>query len=198
MEELIEDYGRLQAERTKNKEQGSNDFNLLSSVLRVNDEVRLHTRFLFALLNPKGKHYQGSKFLELFLKAIGREGWLDLNSNTLDIRKELCPAGKDDQIDLYISDDNRTIVIENKLNALDQPGQVKRYLRAIGADSGESPGDTLFIYLTKGRSRPSRNALAYPTNKKNDISRDPQPLEIFRQGEELFLGISKEKPCEVV
>jgi len=190
---LFEDFRRLEADQLANKEQGLNDFNLLGSVLSANDEVRLHTRFLFALLNPKGKHYRGSQFLDLFLKNIGRERWLDLNSDSLEIRKEYFPAGQGDQIDLYISDGKRTIVIENKLNALDQPGQVKRYLRATGADSSVSPEDTLFIYLTKGQSRPSPIALAYPGNKKMDISPDPEPLCIFKQGAELFLGTSKEK-----
>ena len=185
--DLFEDFRVLEADRIEKKEQGVNDFNLLGSVLSANDEVRLHTRFLFAMLNPKGKHYRGTQFLELFLKTIGREGWLNLNSEALEIRKEYCPAGQSDQIDLYISDGKRIIVVENKLNALDQPGQVKRYLRAIGADSGELALDTLFIYLTKGRSRPSSNALAYPENKKKSIPPDPTPLQIIDCDGELAL-----------
>ena len=86
MESWEEFFAALEAfekEQAEQKRKGSNDFNLLSSVLSVNDEVRLHTRFIYALLNPKGKHYQETRFLELFLETIGRQDWLDLTSVTV-------------------------------------------------------------------------------------------------------------------
>ncbi len=147
----------LNLEQGTQKQQGLNDFTLLGSVLSVNDEVRLHTRFIYALLNPSGKHYQGTLFLELFLNSIGRQGWLDLSS--VSIRKEYVPNGEVDQIDLYITDGSRQLVIENKLNAQDQKRQVARYLRAVGATDPEQANETLFIYLTKGRTKPSRHGL---------------------------------------
>ena len=186
---LLDDYARLEAERAKKIEQGINDFSSLGAVLSVNDEVRLHTRFLYRMLDPVGSHYRGSTFLTLFLKTIGREEWLNVNSDALEIKKEYCPSGNSDQIDLYITDGERTIVIENKLNAMDQPGQVKRYLRAIGADSGKALENTLFIYLTKGRSSPSSNALAYPENKDMGIPPDPKPLQVFPSEGEQVLGV---------
>jgi len=137
----------------RQKQRGLNDFTSLGSVLKANDEVRLHTRFIYSLLNPEGKHYQGTRFLELFLECIGRLDWLDIESTQ--VRKEYCPNGKDDQIDLYITDGIKEIVIENKLNAHDQPRQIIRYLDAIGANKPEKAEDTLFIYLTKNRNEPS-------------------------------------------
>lgn len=142
----------------KQKNQGMNDFTLLGSVLSVNDEVRLHTRFIYALLNPDGKHYQGTRFLELFLNIIGRRDWLNLSS--VIVRKEHCPLSHGEQIDLYITDGMRQIVIENKLNARDQKAQVKRYLAAVGATQPAQADNTLFIYLTKDRQRPSNHGLA--------------------------------------
>ena len=152
-EELFAVLEAFDEEQAEQKRKGLNDFNLLSSVLSVNDEVRLHTRFIYALLNPKGKHYQGTRFLELFLKAIGRQDWLDLTSVT--VLKEHCPDGQGDQIDLWITDGKRQIVIENKLNAQDQPQQVARYLEVINATDPAQADDTLFIYLTKNRQAPS-------------------------------------------
>ena len=152
-EELFAALEAFDEEQAEQKRKGLNDFNLLSSVLSVNDEVRLHTRFIYALLNPKGKHYQGTRFLELFLKAIGRQDWLDLTSVT--VLKEHCPDGQGDQIDLWITDGKRQIVIENKLNAQDQPQQVARYLEVINATDPAQADDTLFIYLTKNRQAPS-------------------------------------------
>ncbi|WP_341938242.1 PDDEXK-like family protein [Marinimicrobium sp. C2-29] len=147
----------LEAAQTSQKQQGLNDFNLLSSVLSVNDEVRLHTRFIYSLLNPEGRHYQRTRFLEIFLDVIGRQGWLELSS--IMVWKEVSPNGKGDQIDLLISDGNRQIVIENKLNAQDQPRQVLRYLEAVGATDPDRADDTLFIYLTKNRESPSARGL---------------------------------------
>lgn len=151
--ELFITLERFEDEQAKQKEQGLNDFNLLSSVLSINDEVRLHTRFIYSLLNPTATHYQGTRFLELFLDAIGRRGWLDLSSVT--VLKEHCPDGQGEQIDLWVTDGNRQIVIENKLNAQDQRCQVARYLEVVNATDPAQADDTLFIYLTKNRQSPS-------------------------------------------
>ena len=152
-EELFAALGTFEDEQKKLKQQGLNDFNLLSSVLSVNDEARLHTRFIYSLLNPKGKHYQGTRFLELFLDAIGRRGWLNLSSVT--VLKEHCPGGQGEQIDLWITDGRRQIVIENKLNAQDQYRQVERYLKVVGATDPLQAENSLFIYLSKNRHTPS-------------------------------------------
>jgi len=152
-EELFAALDAFEDEQAQQKQRGLNDFNLLSSVLSVNDEVRLHTRFIYSLLNPKGKHYQGSRFLKLFLEVVGRQDWLDLTSVT--VLKEHCPDGQEDQIDLWITDGKRQIVIENKLNAQDQRRQVARYLEAVGATDSAQADETLFIYLTKNRHGPS-------------------------------------------
>lgn len=152
-EELFSALEAFDEEQAEQKREGLNDFNLLSSVLSVNDEVRLHTRFIYALLNPKGKHCQGKRFLELFLEAIGRQDWLDPTSVT--VLKEHCPGGQGDQIDLWITDGKRQIVVENKLNAQDQPRQVARYLEVINATDPAQADETLFIYLTKSRQAPS-------------------------------------------
>lgn len=189
--ELFDNYAELEADRAKKIKRGINDFSPLEAVLSVNDEVRLHTRFLYRMLNPAGSHYRGNTFLTLFLKTIGREGWLNVNSDSLKIKKEYCPSGNSEQIDLYITDGKRTIIIENKLNALDQPGQVKRYLKAVGANSGEKLDSTLFIYLTKGRSSPSNDALAYPENKSMGIPPDPTPLQVFSWQGMQALGVKR-------
>lgn len=143
----------FQVEKLQQKQKGLNDFSALSSVLSVNDEVRLHTRFIYALLNPESTHYMGSQFLELFLRCLGHAEWLDLSSAV--VRKEFCPVGQSEQIDLYITDGNRQIVIENKLNAQDQPRQAQRYLQAVGTAGSAGKTETLFVYLTKGRKTPS-------------------------------------------
>ncbi|WP_432210426.1 PD-(D/E)XK nuclease family protein [Marinobacter alkaliphilus] len=175
-EELFAALEAFDEEQAEQKRKGLNDFNLLSSVLLVNDEVRLHTRFIYALLNPKGKHYQGTRFLELFLETLGRQDWLDPTSVT--VLKEHCPDGQGDQIDLWITDGKRQIVIENKLNAQDQYRQVARYLEVVNATDPMQADDTLFIYLTKNRHAPSVFGLGgltvcHRTSRLLNTSRQP-------------------------
>jgi hypothetical protein len=45
-------------------------FNVFTTLLAPNDEVRLHTRFLHCLLNPKGAHDCGPLFLRLFFETL--------------------------------------------------------------------------------------------------------------------------------
>ena len=45
-------------------------FNIFSILHKENDEVELHSRFISIMLSPNSKHKKGTKFLELFLKAI--------------------------------------------------------------------------------------------------------------------------------
>jgi len=49
-------------EQNKQKQRGLNNYNILTSVLNKSDEVRLHSRMIFSLLNPNGTHYQSSYF----------------------------------------------------------------------------------------------------------------------------------------
>ena len=47
------------------KLRGNNDYNLFVTLLDINDEVRLHSRFIHSLLDPNSPHYQKELFLEL-------------------------------------------------------------------------------------------------------------------------------------
>ncbi len=106
------------------KKRGLNDFNILTTVLRYSDEVRLHSRMIGNLLNPYGKHYQDTLFLEKFLKAIKLDEWgMDLSNITVGIEYK--------DIDLYITDGNKHIIIENKIWAKDQPCQIIKYINII-------------------------------------------------------------------
>jgi len=45
-------------------------FNIFTTLLKAHDEVRLHTRFLHCLLDPKGFHDCDSRFLDLFFDTL--------------------------------------------------------------------------------------------------------------------------------
>ena len=117
-------------------------FNIFSILLNENDEVNLHSRFLYELLNPVGTHGLGPIFLDLFVKECGLPS---LSHDTVQVRREHA------KIDLLIQDNHHSVVIENKIWAGDQPEQLKRYYSYV-ATLGRQP---LICYLTlDGRSAP--------------------------------------------
>lgn len=146
------EYNIFTKKREEQKIQGVNDYSLLASVLDINDEVYLHSRFLYSVFNPYGNHYQGNLFLKLFLSEIGiANDWL--NYNSVSIAKER--AG----IDIHITDGQKHIIIENKLNAGDQEKQVQRYIEHIIDFYNAEHQNIIFIYLSKNRQEPSKYGL---------------------------------------
>ena len=121
------------------KLRGNNDYNLFLSLLDINDEVRLHSRFIHSLLDPNSSHYQKELFLELFIKACGLEDFgLDLQNAK--VYKEY------ENIDIYIADCAKHIILENKINAGDQEAQIKRYIKTVQKEnSGEAEICVLFL-----------------------------------------------------
>ncbi|MDX1902595.1 MAG: PD-(D/E)XK nuclease family protein [Thermonemataceae bacterium] len=100
-------------------------FNVFS-ILRVDNAELQHSRFLTELLNPNGLHQQGIKFLELFCKQLGIEGF-DYLKAKINIEK----STDDGRIDIWIDDEKSVIVIENKIYAGDQDQQLLRYHTVI-------------------------------------------------------------------
>ncbi len=133
--------------QNKQRQRGLNNYNLLTAVLSPSDEVRLHSRMIYSLLNPNGKHFQGALFLEKFLKVLNIKDF-DLNLGSCSVYKEY------ENIDLYITDGTKHIIIENKIYAGDQEDQIKRYLEIIKKESVEA-SDILVVYLSLDRKVPS-------------------------------------------
>lgn len=134
------------------KLRGNNDYNLFLSLLDINDEVRLHSRFIYSLLDPNSLHYQKELFLELFIKACGLENF-GLDPQSAKVYKEY------ENIDIYITDDTKHIILENKLNAGDQEAQIKRYIETIQKENnGEA--DIYVLFLSKQGREPSDYSLS--------------------------------------
>ncbi len=58
------------------KLRGNNDYNLFLALLDINDEVRLHSRFIYSLLDPNSSHYQKRVIFRAFYKGVrAREFW---------------------------------------------------------------------------------------------------------------------------
>jgi len=121
---FFDGYLNFKTIQEKQKARGFNDFNLLTTVLKYHDEVRLHSRMIGALIDPQGKHYQGTLFLEKFIQSIGLNDFkLNLSNVTVGVEYK--------DIDLYITDGVKHIIIENKIWAEDQPCQIIKYINII-------------------------------------------------------------------
>jgi hypothetical protein len=137
------------------KQRELNDFNIFSVLRGKTDEVKLHSRFIAELLNPKGMHRQGSLFLNHFLMVCEFDPVLYQDS-------EIFTEYRD--IDILIRSGKSAIVIENKIWAGDQERQLERY-RNIMLEEGIE--DIQLIYLTLEGREPSLYSLG---DLQNDSS----------------------------
>jgi len=143
--------------RQKEISDGENDYNVITALLQQSDEVRLHSRFIYSLINPNGKHYQGWLFLKMFLDAIGVNNF---NYKNAFVKKEF------KKIDLYITDGFQHIIIENKIYACDQNKQIERYIDIVSSEiisetlSVEELYSKMFVvYLSPYKRIPSKQSL---------------------------------------
>jgi len=141
-------------------------FNVFSILRKPHEEVGLHSAFLKSLLDPQGGHGQGTWFLNRFLEKI--EGIDPVDEKAVKVFCEYTrlrntdDGNKRDSMDIYIRDGNRGIVIENKIYAEDQKGQIERYVKSA-KKSGAKNIDV--IYLTLDGSDPSGGSLGSYKNK---------------------------------
>jgi hypothetical protein len=114
---------RYEAEWQKTGEK----YNLFKVAGIVRDEV-IMCRVLADLLNPHGKHYQGSRYLSLFWENIAPKlpGGLSLDVEHTKIKAE-CVIDENRRIDIALEDGVIFVPIEVKIDAGDQPRQAADY-----------------------------------------------------------------------
>ena len=115
----------------------AHDFNIFTILLKSGDEVNLHTKFIYELLNPKGSHCQGRLFLDLFLNELGFDAPLD----RVDAFREK------HNIDILLKSSDYAIIIENKIHTQDHSSQLSRYLKTV-KKQGYKKSNIHLIYLT--------------------------------------------------
>jgi hypothetical protein len=126
------------------------NFNVFRVIELTSDEVRLHSKFLAELLNPKGSHGQGSKFLDLFIQQFDIKN-VDSETSKVDVEKSIGnkTTTTGGRIDILIEDSNQNaIIIENKIYASDQENQLVRY-------SNYKTNSKIIFYLNLDGSDPS-------------------------------------------
>jgi len=137
LEVLFKEIALLQNRYNALNKSEAHAFNIFTLLLKSGDEVNLHTKFIYELLNPKGSHYQGRLFLDLFLKVL-----------FLDIPKERVDAFREkENIDILLQSSDTAIIIENKIYTQDHSSQLSRYWKQIKGQ-GYKESNMYLIYLT--------------------------------------------------
>lgn len=140
--QLLEDLSsRLAFSRKVSNQKGEN-FNLISLLNMERDEMRTHSRIIGELLNSEGTHGQGNTFLKLFLKGFDD---IDFNIDEYHLYLEYhigkIDNGAGGRIDIFLQDNQgKVIIIENKIDAGETNGQLKRYRKVYS--------NAIIFYLT--------------------------------------------------
>jgi hypothetical protein len=138
------------AEKLDRKEaSGFNVFDLIRP-----DENRL-SDVLALLLDPRGAHGQGDLFLRLLIEKLDA-GLSTKQTKHAKVQRE-APTRRIDnnrrRMDVLV-DANDLVVIENKVNAAEQPEQVKDYLEHLRRCIQDRSARSTLIYLTPSGRRP--------------------------------------------
>lgn len=105
------------------------DFNMFR-ICGVDHYENTHSAILAAILNPKGSHGFGNKFLEAFIKTLKRS---DLIENNFDFSMQNVAVITEDasvfgRLDILIrNSQSQALLLENKIYASDQHEQLLRY-----------------------------------------------------------------------
>lgn len=102
--------------------------------------------------------------MELFIKACGLEDF-GLNSQIAKVYKEY------ENIDIYINDGTKHIILENKIYAGDQEAQIKRYIKTIQQENGNE-AEIYVLFLSPQGREPSDYSLDGLKIKDSRISNE--------------------------
>lgn len=141
-EKFLEEFKIAFAKHEKRCEErrrrGIHDLNIFD-VLETK-EVK-HSRFLSALLDPDGLHYQNDLFLREFVDICELKDF-DFDTSRAKVYREY------NNIDIYITDGDKHIIIENKIGTGDHDEQIARYIQAIVDEQDGIYERILVLYLT--------------------------------------------------
>jgi len=146
-------------------------FNIFEVLDRGTDEEKGHSAFIAALLDPRGPHGQGTRYLKLFLEMLNEEARTTASSpsgdgetmtaynafSPLDPESNWrvhCEAATNEnrRIDILLQSERQVVVIENKIYAGDQELQLQSYTEFA---RNLNKGKPWVVYLTLDGSDPS-------------------------------------------
>lgn len=143
IQNLLDQIGIIDQKNAEISDATGARFNIFR-VCGVDHYENTHSAILAELLNPSGTHGLRSQFLVCFIETLGSDFAIkSFNSDTARVFTEY--STEEGRIDIFIEDNqNKCIIIENKIYAKDQPDQLKRYDRYAKTHRKEAQ----IVYLT--------------------------------------------------
>lgn len=161
---LIEETIIINCKHTKKYEKTGEKFNIFEILNVERNEVRI-CKVIAELLNPKGCHCQGNKYLLKFIEIIAsdepelREIIENQFSNDLSVDTEYIIDITKRRIDIVIRGKNIFIPIEVKIDAGDQESQCKDYLDYASKYNKLDGYNCKLYYLTLDGSLPNEKSV---------------------------------------
>lgn len=126
---MLNKFNKIFSLHKKEQAKEGGSFNICSLLRKTNDEVNLHSKLIYELINPYGSHAQGNKFLKLFItEALELEDDIDSNKTIVN-REDLTDVNR--RIDFTIETSKYLIGIEMKIDAGDQDKQLSDYMKEL-------------------------------------------------------------------
>ncbi len=155
LKDLLEKIKPIRLEYKKLEEKQLRYFNIFSILDIECKEVKLHSRFICELLDPKAEHKQKEKFLKEFLSIL-KEGKELANFFSDDELSTISVERETDNIDILISSKDKAIVIENKIHADYVDNQLSRYKNTV-KKQGYKEENIKTVYLTRYGDKVPKN-----------------------------------------
>lgn len=143
-------------------------FNIFTILRDESEEVNLHSKFIYELLNINGTHEMGEVYLKSFLNIIQFE-YNGMDLSKAKVKREY------ENIDILICLGNKAIIIENKIYAGDQENQLNRYNNKL-LGKGYRDEDIVIYYLTLDGHSPDPDSIKGLNKEINLISYDKEIL----------------------
>jgi hypothetical protein len=127
LQKFLKEYNDEKVKDKDRKKRGHNDYNLISILKNIREEVGVHSKIIYSLLDVNGSHYQDSLFLDLFVEHVLEIKDFGVVSSVK--REDLTENIENSQrrIDFTIESSNYLIGIEMKIDASDQENQISDY-----------------------------------------------------------------------
>jgi hypothetical protein len=148
----IQNINKEEAELQKNK---GGDFNIFTILRKENDEVNLHSKFIYELIRHDATHGQKKLFLKLFLLHVLD---IDIEDEKIHVRREDYTEEKK-RIDFVIETSKYLIGIEMKIDAKDQKDQLFDYYKELKLRQKQNKKNIKLFYLTKFGHAPSKDSI---------------------------------------
>ena len=144
----------------------SSRYNLLSIIEKDRDEAHIHSKIIYSLLSQNWEKKDKETFLTLFLKEIGIEDENIYDKNwEVSREKEYILGEKKARPDFVIESQYYIYIIEMKIDAKDQPEQLKNYKKiAEGEKKRKNKKEYKLFYLTLDGHNASKKSIGEEEN----------------------------------